>query len=130
MQILGGSNGHFELVGPAIPIINWRDMATHTIAIYMTDFQGRIHIDGTLAMEPTEADWFPIHLNGHIPYREYPVNSRRPTGRMGDTGVEGFSFTANVTYLRARLTRDHLPHRPTTPEQIAQLGVIDKIIKN
>ena len=36
----------------------------YTIAIYTTNFTGRIYIQGTLASEPIETDWFDISLTG------------------------------------------------------------------
>ena len=69
----------------------------HTVAIYGANLSGRIKIQGTLATTPTEADWFDILLTG-LPYKDY----------TNFTGVEGFTFIANLVFLRAKLDRTAL----------------------
>ena len=86
----------------------------HTVAIYGQNLKGRVRIQGTLATNPTEGDWFNILLSG-LPYKDY----------NGFTGVEGFTFTANLVYLRATLDRDALGIT-----DVSQAGYIDKIYLN
>ena len=62
----------------------------HTVAIYCQNLTGRVKVQGTLATNPGEGDWFDILLTG-MPYKDY----------TGFTGVEGFTFIANLVYLRA-----------------------------
>tara|TARA_B110000211_G_scaffold108921_1_gene126296 strand:- start:412 stop:783 length:372 start_codon:yes stop_codon:yes gene_type:complete len=69
----------------------------HTVAVYGSNLTGRISIQGTLATTPTEADWFDILLTG-LPYKDYSAF----------TGVQGFTFVANLVYLRAKLDRTSL----------------------
>jgi|TARA_B110000908_G_C10025764_1_gene344994 hypothetical protein len=69
----------------------------HTVAVYGSNLTGRISIQGTLATTPTEADWFDILLTG-MPYKDYSAF----------TGVQGFTFVANLVYLRAKLDRTSL----------------------
>jgi hypothetical protein len=86
----------------------------HTVAIYGRDFSGRIKIQGTLATQPTEDDWFDILLAG-LPYTDY----------INFTGVEGFIFTANLVFLRAVMDRDALGIT-----DVSQAGFIEKIYLN
>tara|TARA_R110002074_G_scaffold249582_3_gene421452 strand:+ start:2771 stop:3142 length:372 start_codon:yes stop_codon:yes gene_type:complete len=69
----------------------------HTVAVYGNALKGRIKIQGTLATIPTEDDWFDILLAG-LPYKDY----------NGFTGVDGFTFVANLVFLRAKLDRTSL----------------------
>lgn len=69
----------------------------HTVAVYGSNLTGRISIQGTLATTPTEDDWFDILLSG-LPYKDYSAF----------TGVQGFTFVANLVYLRAKLDRTSL----------------------
>ncbi len=69
----------------------------HTVAVYGSNLSGRIKIQGTLATAPTEDDWFDILLSG-LPYKDYSAV----------TGVQGFTFVANLVYLRAKLDRTSL----------------------
>lgn len=100
----------------------------HTVSISVNNFVGRFYVEGTIALNPTEDDWFPIYLTSGTPYREYPINSVSPTGiNDGDTVTEGFTFRANLLYIRARIDRSYLPE---TAYDSAVHGTIDKVILN
>jgi hypothetical protein len=86
----------------------------HTVAIYGRNFTGRIKVQGSLATHPTEDDWFDILLSG-LPYKDY----------QDFTGVEGFTFTANLVYLRAVMDRTSLGIT-----DVSQAGFIEKIYLN
>jgi hypothetical protein len=100
----------------------------HTVSAHFRNFQGRLYIEGTLAATPTENDWFPIYLTSGTPYRQYPVNSANPTGNnQGDTGTEGFTFRANLLYIRARIDRSYLTD---TVYNQAVHGIVEKVLLN
>ena len=88
-----------DVTGDAVPGDSYYGYTdgVHTVAIYGANLSGRIKIQGTLATVPTEADWFDILLTG-IPYKDY----------TNFTGVEGFTFIANLVFLRAKLDRTAL----------------------
>jgi len=86
----------------------------HTVAIYGDNLKGRIKIQGTLATNPTESDWFDILLAG-MPYKDY----------NGFTGVDGFTFIANLVFLRAKLDRTSLGIT-----DFATAGTVGKIYLN
>jgi len=88
-----------DTVGTAVPGDSYYGYTdgVHTVAIYGNALSGRVSIQGTLATTPTEADWFDILLQG-LPYKDYTAF----------TGVEGFTFVANLVYLRAKLSRTAL----------------------
>jgi hypothetical protein len=85
----------------------------HTVSISLDNFTGRIYIQGTLSLNPQEADWFNIPLNGSIPYMEYPQDRALPTGQTGDSGVYAYSFSGNYIWLRAKVDRTYLVPPPT-----------------
>jgi len=100
----------------------------HTVSVKVQDFIGRIYIEGTLSTSPSEADWFPIYLTSGTPYRQYPVNSVLPTGtNQGDTKSEGFTFRANLLYIRARVDRAYLDAQ--SYDQTIH-GSVEKILLN
>ena len=88
-----------DTVGVAVPGDSYYGYTdgVHTVAVYGDNLSGRVSIQGTLATTPTEADWFDILLQG-LPYKDYTAF----------TGVEGFTFVANLVYLRAKLSRTAL----------------------
>jgi len=99
----------------------------HTISVHYNDFVGRLYIEGTLVSNPNDDDWFPIYLTSGSTYKQYPMNSNAPTGIVGDTGVDGFTFRANVMFVRARVSRSYLGATAYNP---SQHGKIDKILLN
>tara|TARA_B100000212_G_scaffold82455_1_gene59377 strand:+ start:2046 stop:2417 length:372 start_codon:yes stop_codon:yes gene_type:complete len=86
----------------------------HTVAIYGQDLSGRVKIQGTLEQNPTEDDWFDILFSG-LPFRDY----------TNFTGVEGFTFVANLVYLRASLDRSALGLT-----NLQTSGYVEKILLN
>jgi hypothetical protein len=88
-----------DTIGAAVPGDSYYGYTdgVHTVAVYGNNFSGRIKIQGTLATTPTEDDWFDILLTG-IPYKDY----------TNFTGVEGYTFVANLVFLRATLDRTAL----------------------
>lgn len=105
-----------DVTGDAVPGDSYYGYTdgVHTVAVYGNDLKGRITIQGTLATTPTEDDWFDILLTG-LPYKDY----------SGFTGVEGFTFIANLVFLRAKLDRTALGIT-----DYATAGTVQKIYLN
>lgn len=100
----------------------------HTVSATVSDFVGRIFIEATLNIDPSTNEWFPIYLTSGTPYRQYPFNSLAPSGNNGgDTATEGFTFRANILYLRARIDRSYLTETIYDP---LVHGRVTKIILN
>lgn len=101
----------------------------HTVSIQYTDFVGRFYLEGTLSSNPLETDWFPIYLSSGTPYKQYPFIEGSPSGigGNGDTGSDGFTFRANLLYIRARIDRDYL--EAASYDQ-SLYGTIDKVLIN
>jgi len=131
--LLGSTEGKLELIGDKIRCDGWwGNNNDHTIAIYLQNFKGRVWIEASLADDPTDIDWFPIHLNGGVPYVEYPLIKTKPTDVTGDTGVDAFNFSANIVWIRSKVDRGNVWPKPDPQnyEQVAQLGVVKKIMLN
>lgn len=100
----------------------------HTVSATVTNFQGRIHLEGSLATEPTASDWFPIYLTSGNSFRQYPVTSiPSGTNSLGDTTTEAWTFRANILWIRARVDRDYLS---AGSYDVALHGTVDKILLN
>jgi hypothetical protein len=76
----------------------YRDGA-QIFAVTFNNFVGRIQIEATLEINPSEQDWFPVWMNRAAPYKQYnnPVN-----------GTESFSVHGNFVLIRFRKTRSYL----------------------
>jgi hypothetical protein len=116
LTLMGNSGVNLNAVSDPVPGNSYYGFADglHTIAVYGTALRGRLRIQGTLATNPTEGDWFNILLNG-LPFKDY----------QSFTGVEGFTFIANLVYLRAILDRDALGIT-----DVSSAGYIEKIYLN
>ena len=110
--------GSLELdkVGDAVPGDSYYGFTDgiHTIAIYGQNLSGRVTLQGSLEQNPTDDDWFDILFSG-LPYKDY----------TNFTGVEGFTFIANLVYLRASLDRSALGI-----SNLQNAGYVEKILLN
>ena len=83
----------------------------HTIQVNLIGFIGRIEMQGTLAVDPTDDDWFPISLGGSS------TASVDTTGLVtssttvvtinyteNETSVKTYNFTGNYVWLRAKVS--------------------------
>lgn len=127
IRLLESTLGQVNVTGPAVKAAGYygSTRGLHTLAVYLSDFTGRLYIQGTLATDPQEDDWFNIELQNNSAYTEFPIVNGSPTGINGDTGVDSFSFEANLVWLRAVVDRSYLP----TPEDPIH-GSISKILVN
>jgi len=107
----------------------------HTVQVVVANFTGSFGIQGTLATEPDEADWFDINVNVNqnvssaSPYASFPVNPAAPTnpGGNGDDATLAFTFVGNFVYLRAILDRSTITE-PSELAAVTELGVISKVL--
>ena len=104
----------------------------HTVSVTYANFTGGFKLQGTLALEPEDEDWFDIGLNSSNCSGEttvyYPKDETDPTTSpdgTGDTGTDAFTFIGNFTYLRAILTRDYID---TEQPDGSNYGQIEKVL--
>lgn len=124
-----------NLVGDAIRADGYygRTDGIHTVQVTVNNFTGSFGIQGTLATEPTEDDWFDINLNANrnvssaSPYVSFPLNPANPTGDIGDDATVAFTFVGNFVYLRAILDRSTIIE-PSTLAAVTNLGNIDRVL--
>ena len=108
----------------------------HTVAIYVQNFVGRVYIEGSLSIQPTDCDWFAIRLIHDAEYIQYPINPNNPSSVFvggasavyGDTSVLGFTFKANILWIRARVHRTYVFEPTLSPDRIGMLGNVTKIV--
>lgn len=81
----------------------------HTVQVSLTGFIGTIQMQGTLAVDPAEADWFTVELGTgtmsvdttgalaeqNITAVEYTENT---------TNVKSYNFTGNYVWVRAKIS--------------------------
>lgn len=109
ITMMPSTEGQANFTGPAVRSHGWYGYSDgyHSVSVHVNRLVGRVIIEASLAEQPGDKDWFPIELDGQ-PHLDFPRMPGRPNDNTGDTGVFGFSFRANVIWLRARLDRSHL----------------------
>jgi hypothetical protein len=112
-----------------VDIFSGNTQNLHTVSVQYSNFVGRFYLEGTLETNPSSNDWFPIYLGTKNPYKQYPIIESSPTGLNGngDTGNDGFTFRANLLYIRARIDRNYL-NAETYDQNL--YGSIDKVLIN
>lgn len=127
--LLPNTGVEINVTGQAIKAAGYygSGMNIHTVAVYLQDFRGRLFIDGTLASNPVEDDWFPVTIGGYQDFVDYPntYTPNPPALPTGITAIDSFSFDGNFVFLRARVDRTYLPNYQTT-----NYGAIQKILIN
>lgn len=111
--LLEGTNGRVNVVGKPIKAVGMYSHLTsstlNTIAIYTTKFVGRIHIFGTLCLEPKNPlDWVELNISdcrccSKVPYIELNNEHDKELHKNFFVNVDGA-----YTYLRAEVDRSYL----------------------
>lgn len=129
--MLQSTQGQLNVTGLKIRADGWYGLADglHTVAIYLSDFQGRIRFEASISLDPTDEDWFPVPIEGSK-YLSFPLDVLAPTGTNGDSGTLGLNIVGNFTWLRVRIDRSYILPEPVTPEDISALGYVDQVLLN
>lgn len=64
-----------------------------TIGVYATGFTGDFYLQGATVETPSASDWFDIELGVSYAYHSFSAF----------TGIEPFSFSSNLKYMRAKI---------------------------
>ncbi len=72
-----------------------RSDGLHTVQMNVSAFIGNINIQGTLATDPTDADWFDI-AGAELDANDSSLN--------GSNGAFVYNFTGNFVWVRAYVT--------------------------
>jgi hypothetical protein len=96
----------------------------HTLSITVANLRARVSVEATIKTTPTEADWFPVGLNGQL-FIDYPRN-----GLGNETSTLVFNFSGRFTWMRARVDRSMIIPFDAQPVMIAACGIVDRILLN
>ena len=99
-------------IGNPVRADGWYGRVDHiyTVAVYVSNLQGTVYLEASLANVPTEADWFAV-----VPVMTFPQPPSQTivdgcpvindTPGPGETARICTSFRANVTWIRARVVQ-------------------------
>ena len=106
----------------------------HSVAIRVSNFQGRIKVQASIAITPSDDDWYSVLPNNaefwQYPHRDYVV----PPNARGETSTLGFNFTTAAVWVRAAVERDYLIFDNNAPMQVAlrllEMGTVHYVLVN
>lgn len=134
VMMMGNTQQHANLTGEPCKADGWYGFVDglHTVVVQVVNFVGRIHIEASLVLEPTEDDWFPIQLTQDTSWLQFPLDPTLPNGDYesgGDTRTVGITFKINALWLRARLDRTYLSPilYDNDPNALKLIGNVKKI---
>jgi len=145
VTLLGTTVDQINVIGIKQPGAGYNNTVgnNHTVSINLDNFTGRIYIQGSLASNPTEQDWFNIPIGNGTPYVQFPLDPALPTGynpdlnqwplngspnaSNGDTGIFAYNFSGNYVWVRAVVDRKYLVPPPTDPYFV---GSVNQILLN
>lgn len=122
-----------DIIGDPYKASGWYNFneCVHTISISLSNFVGRIYIEGSISNDPTTNDWFSLNING-TEYLEYPIGGI-PLNQSGSnvygglTGTFGYTFQSNIIWIRARIVRSYWLTGPLTNEDWMNIGSVKYI---
>ncbi len=126
LVLLSGQSPTVVYVGEPLRVDCWYTSPEHihTVSIAMSSFKGRISIEASLKVRPTDNDWFPISLGGRASV-DYPI-----TGVGLETSTQSFNFVGRYIWLRARIDRRYVIPDDALPTMVAACGFVDRILLN
>jgi hypothetical protein len=85
-----------------------RSDGLHTVQIDVNSFLGNIEMQGTLAVNPTEDDWFTVRLgSGQTIDTTGKIVSATTTKleyTANETSSKSYNFTGNYVWIRAKIS--------------------------
>ena len=132
INMLPDTGIELEAVGDKIRADGWfgQKDGLHSVAWSLEDFTGRIFIEASLETDPQDNDWFSIFLDGTKAFIEYPIQPGTPSGAIGDTMLDAFTFQGNFLWLRIRMDKTYVRPVATTDSEKSLLGSIKKVLLN
>jgi hypothetical protein len=94
----------------------------HTIQVEFEGFAGRFRIEATLAIDPSEADFF------RVPIPEFTQDGRDFYAQWNPfepiTGTFAYTFKGNFTWIRVNMDRSHLADGETYDSAYGQINQV------
>ena len=100
----------------------------HTLQVNYSNFVGRFHIQATLAVTPTDTDWFDVIIDstglhaGSTAWNEagyVQFNADSPGNKS-----EAYTFKGNFTWIRAYMDRTYIGDGTTYDNSYGQISNI------
>lgn len=109
--LLPNTTGFINVYGEPVEavgmIANKTESVLNTLSFFTKGFVGRIHIYGTLSLDPDTEDWVDLNISGDKdkPYLELDDEFAKEPDRRFIKNIEGA-----YTYMKAEIDRTYLPY--------------------
>jgi hypothetical protein len=122
--LLNSTAGSINVTGTAQQVAGYSNNinGSNQVNVILTNFIGRIYIEGSLATNPASNDWFPINVGANLSYLQYPSNFSTPV--VGITGVFTYNFNGSFNWVRARVDRTYLIPQVIDPNSVGFVDIV------
>lgn len=80
----------------------------HTVQVVYNQYVGRVRVQATLSLDPTEEDWFDV-IPTTIAGTEFnPLGFVQFNSNLPAHGSEAYTFQGNFTFVRVYIDREHV----------------------
>lgn len=127
ITIMGPTGNNMNVVGTPVQGDSYYGYTDglHTFQVTYNQFVGRFRIQATLAMNPTENDWFDVIPDVTAGRAWNPAGYVQFNTNNPGLGSEAYTFQGNFTYVRAYMDRTHVADGVTYD---ASYGQINRVI--
>ena len=108
IKILGNTNVDKDIISEPVQAGGYYSVCNglHKVLVYTgNNLECKLVVEGTLAGEPKEEDWFQIELKD-CPFTEFPIYDENHEVKSNNK-VYGYSFKALPTFVRVKLLKTH-----------------------
>jgi hypothetical protein len=122
--LLNSTANNINVIGTAEQTAGYSNNinGSNKVNIFLTNFIGRIYIEGSLANYPGNNEWFPINIGQNLSYLQFPNNF--PTPIVGVTGVFTYDFNGSFMWVRARVDRTYIIPQVTNANAVGMVDLI------
>lgn len=94
----------------------------HTFQVTYNQFVGRLRIQATLSLTPTDTDWFDIVPNSTTGTSFNPAGFVQFNANDPADLSEAYTFQGNFTFIRIYMDREHVGDGATYDESYGQIS--------
>ena len=94
----------------------------HTIQVIYNQFVGRLRLQATLSLDPTESDWFDVVPSNTLGTSFNEAGFVQFNANDPAAGSEAYSFSGNFTFIRVYMDREHVGNGTTYDSSYGQIS--------
>jgi len=96
----------------------------HTIQVIYSQFVGRLRIQASLSLEPTESEWFDLVPSTTAGRRFNDLGYVQFNADNPADGSEAYTFQGNIAWVRVYMDREHVGDGSTYDNSYGQINSV------